>query len=85
MTRLVNESLVEKYSSFFDVNFEGKSINNIFEIQGDRYIIEDIVIKDKNIYSVIVYGIDSQETLELIIDANTNQAIDLNRNDQEVL
>lgn len=77
---ILNESILDKYETFFDIEFSGLGINEVFEIEGNRYIIDDINLGTKeNVIEFTIKGIDTVEKLKLYIDSKTNQAFDIQK------
>ncbi len=80
MSESLNESILDSYKTFFDIEFSGLGINEIFEIEGNRYIIDDINLGSReNVIEFTIKGIDTVEKLKLYIDSNTNQAFDIQK------
>ena len=82
---ILNESILDKYETFFDIEFTGLGINEVFEIGGNRYIIDDINLGIKeNVIEFIIKGIDTREKLKLFIDSNTNKTFDIQKYFQRI-
>lgn len=80
LTESLNESILDQYETFFDIEFSGLGINEVFEIGGNRYIIDDINLGIKeNVIEFIIKGIDTREKLKLFIDSNTNKTFDIQK------